>query len=118
MQDNLIIEKKTINGIDCIHFNFTGRFTEENAINSIVKWKEMLENQNTKIAHVWNCLQMKGYEPMARISWQKAIKELKDKIGTIWLITESSIILAGASIISLFTSMNIRTVKTEDNIKN
>lgn len=117
MQENPAIEIKEFNGVDCIYFTFNGKLSENDATGAISRWKDYFVKSNTVYTHVWNCVNMTGYEPMARISWQKAIKELKNNIGKIWLISDSSIIIAGAKILSLFTKMDINAVKSESDIK-
>jgi hypothetical protein len=113
-EPNPTIEVKSINNFDFIYFTFRGKLTENDAKNAIVNWKNQLEKRHTMQPHIWNCMQMTGYEPMARAHWQKAIKELKGKISKIWLISDSSIIIAGAKILSLFTSFDIITVRSEE----
>lgn len=116
MLDNPIIEIKKINNTECLNFVFNGELTENNAAFAIDKWKLLLNKSNTKIQHIWNCKGMTGYEPMARSHWQRAIKELKGKIDKIWLVSDSALIIAGARILSVFTSLDIKTVSTEESI--
>lgn len=55
---------------------------------------------------------MKDYESKARDVWQNSIKQQRESIDTIWLLTTSTLILAGAEIFSFFSSFNIKTVKS------
>lgn len=115
--DNPQIGWCQINNLECLKFTFKGRLTEEDALKAISRWKEMFNSmKDQKIILVWNCIDMTGYEPMARMSWQRTIKELKDQIERIWLITDSAVIKAGANLISIFTSFEIKVVKSEDKI--
>lgn len=116
MERNPVIENRTINGKEFLYFIFKGRLTVNDAQKAVIDWKKALENCKDMHPHVWNCTEMTGYEPMARIVWQKAIKELKGKIDKIWLISDSSIIIAGAKILSIFTSFDICTVRSENDI--
>jgi len=59
---------------------------------------------------------MSGFENKARVIWQKAIKRLKNQIAVVWLITDSKTIKTGAKLMSLFTSFEIKVVKTEKEI--
>ena len=77
---------------------------------------ENSQRTGEKIALVWHCQKMKGYEPMARSLWQRTIKDLKDQIDSIWLITDSALIKAGATLISFFTKLDIKVVKSENKI--
>ncbi len=117
-QKNPRIEWAQINNLECLKFTFEDTFTEYDALNAISTWKTIFDQiKGKKVILVWHCLKMTGYDPMARVLWQKTIKELKDRIDKIWLITDSAIIQAGATIISIFTSFHIKVVKSEDKIK-
>jgi hypothetical protein len=113
---NPAIEIKKVKGVDCIYFTFNGKLTETDATHAVVAWKSHLEKSNKSFPHIWDCKLMTGYEPMARILWQQAIKELKSNISKIWLITTSPLIIAGAKILTLFTSFDIATVRSEEEI--
>ena len=112
---------KTINGVECLYFEFKGIFKELEALNAIEIWKSQVEGKENFIL-VWQCLEMENYEAKARIAWQNSIKKFGKKISAIWLITDSVRIQAGAEIISFFTYFNIHTVSSmkelEGKIKN
>lgn len=110
------IEWRKINNKVYLYFTFAGMFTEEDATYGVIKWRELMGSDLSKRELIWNCLKMKGYMPVARNIWQKAIGEHKSKIGIIWLITTSGLIHAGAKIMSLFTPFNFKVVKTEEEI--
>ena len=116
MQENPIIEDKILANTDVLYFTFSGKLSESDARNAEQSWRKFLSEQSTKYCHVWNCTEMTGYEPMARIIWQKAMKELKGEIDEIWLISDSTLIVAGAKIMSLFTSFDIHAVQSESEI--
>lgn len=111
------IKWKKTRGNDCLCFTFNGTLTKDDAEVATEEWRELFESRkNEKILLVWQCLEMKGYEPMARKVWQDATKEFKNQIDEIWLISNSIIIQAGAKIMSLFTSYDIRVAKSEEEI--
>jgi phosphopantetheine adenylyltransferase len=60
---------------------------------------------------------MGGYDTEARLQWQKTLKELENQIDTVWLITQSSLIKMGASVMSLFTKLKIQVVRSESEIR-
>ncbi len=112
------IEWCQIDDRECLKFTFEGTFKEREALDAITRWKELFGmKKGEKVILVWQCQKMESYEPTARILWQKAIKDLKDQIDTIWLITDSSVIRAGAKIMALFTSFNLKVVNSEQKIK-
>jgi len=47
---------------------------------------------------------------------KKTIVELSGQIENIWVVTTSKLIMAGAKIMSMFTSFSIKTVSTEDKV--
>lgn len=111
------IDWKHLNGKTFLNFTFKGTLTHQDAVGAIAVWKNLFREKEGKQSIIWNCREMKGYEPMARALWQNTIKELKGQIDSIWLISDSATILAGAKIISLFASFNIKPVKSEEDIK-
>ena len=81
------------------------------------KWKEAFQSRpDDKITIVWECLNMTGYETQARIQWQETLKELQPQIKDIWLISDSNLIKTGARVMSVFTSLNIHIVDSEEDI--
>ena len=115
--DCLRIEWKNIDNQICLYFTFKGMFTYESSLKSVEEWKSRFsDKEQLKFIVVWNCLEMTGYEPGARMLWQKTLQDLKSQIEVIWLISNSSLIKAGAKILSLSTSYNVKTVSSEAEI--
>ena len=116
-QKSLEIELYNLKNEDWLKFTFKGKFKGEDAITGVEEWKNIFAPiEGEKTALIWDCLEMTGFESKARTTWQQGMKELKDKIDTIWLITNSKIIKAGAKLMSAFTKFNIKVVKSEDEI--
>ena len=85
---------------------------------AIEKWKKAFTSKTgVKIALIWDCMKMDGYDTESRNLWQNALNEMRDQIDSIWLITNSNYIKIGARIISVFTSLTIKVVDSEDQIK-
>ena len=102
---------------NALKFTFKGNFTEQDAITAAGKWREMFSGQpGKKIVLIWDCLDMNDYDHEARTLWQNLCKEYRDQIEIIWVITESLLIKMGASVISVFTSMKIKVVSSENDI--
>ena len=115
--NNPEIEWCQISDKECLKFTFQGTLTEINALDAIAQWKEMFSTRkDEKVIIIWQCLKMESYEPMARILWQNTLKELKNQIDTIWLVSDSIIIKAGAKIMSFFTTLNLKIVNSEEKI--
>ena len=102
---------------ECLKFTFKDKFKEEDAVTAVEEWRDLFASlKGEKILLIWDCLEMRGFETKARIAWQQAMKELKDQIDCVWLITNSKIIKAGAKVMSAFTKFTINVVKSENKI--
>jgi hypothetical protein len=111
------IESIFIKEIECIRFTFNGLLTNKDAIKATEIWSEMFAlRKNKKVLLIFNCLNMKDYEPLARATWQKTLSLLKPQIGGIWVVSNSKLITAGATIMGVFTSFSIKTVDSEEKI--
>lgn len=119
MEDNSPrIEWLGRNGTACLKFTFRGRLDEQGARGAIVEWRRAFEAvPHGKITLIWDCREMDGYASAARSLWQEALEELKPRIDRVWLISESSMIRRGASVISLFSSFPITPVRDESEIE-
>lgn len=116
-QANPRIDWYTLKNQPFIKFSFSGNFTEKDASTAVKIWKQYFESkENEKIALIWDCLAMTGYEPGSRHHWQQMMTQLKHQIEVIWLITDSKIIRVGAMLLSAFTSYSIKVVATEKQI--
>ena len=119
MENDIELFWTKINERDCLRFKFGKQLSRSEAELAIKQWKEAFQSHNTgrKTDLVWDCSELKDYEPMARVVWQSALKELGGQIGKIWLISPSKIIRAGASMMSLFTKFAIKAVPTQEAIE-
>ncbi len=114
---NPVVQKKEINGKQCLHFTFKETFTYDEAEDFIAGWKQHFSlKKHKKVVVVWELLEMDSYETEARTMLQQAIKDLKDNIEGIWLLTDSILIQAEAEIISFYTSFKIHLVKSEEEL--
>ena len=116
--DNPKIEWIQKSGKNCLKFTFQESFGEQDAKTAIEKWREALATKpQERIVHIWDCLAMKDYEQQARAMWSDTCKDLKDQIDVIWVITNSLLIKMGATVISVFTSLNIKVVSSEADVR-
>lgn len=115
--ENPKIEWIQKSGKQCLRFTFGERLATKEAETAIIEWREAFERSiNNPITLIWDCRNMKGYDSNARTKWTDALKEMKSNIDTIWLITESSMIKMGASVMNMFVSLNIKIVSNESEI--
>lgn len=117
-QENPRIEWVEKSGEQCLKFTFKGVLDKENATIAIEKWREAFASKpDTKIVLIWDCLEMSRYDTESRVQWQNALKEMKHQIHGIWLVTQSSLIRMGASVMSMLTRLKVNVVVSEDQIK-
>lgn len=115
---NPIIEWRDINGIRCLFFTFSGIFRKADADMAVRIWKAMFSDYpDRKFNIVWQCLAMENYEGKARKVWQETMKELKEQISMVWLVTDSVLIQAGAEIMIYFVFYDMKVVKSLDELQ-
>ena len=106
-----------LNNKNCLKFSFNGSLVEEEAKAAVKEWRHIFDSKTGEhLTLVWDCNNMTGYDPGARLVWQQALEELKDQISSIWLVSKSSMIRSGAMIISMITKHDIKVVKYESEI--
>ena len=117
--DNPKMEWVQKGGKNCLRFTFLESFKEQDAKVATAKWREELsaKPQQERFVHIWDCLAMKDYDQPARTMWSDTCKDLKGQIDVIWVITNSLLIKMGATVISVFTSLNIKVVSSEADIR-
>ena len=114
---NPIIEWSEISGKECLRFTFGENLTVDEAVVAVAEWKKCFKEKTDKpIILLWDCSKMERYEPAAKEKWTTALKDMKTDIESIWLITDNRIIRFGAYVMSIFSSMKIQTVNSEDEI--
>lgn len=107
----------TLHEKETFKISINGLFSKKEAETAAATWREMFKSRPTKKnVVVCDCRYMIDYEPMARAVWQKALAELKPQIQSMWVISESKSILAGAAILGMFTSYKIRIASTPDQV--
>ena len=104
-------------GNSYLKFTFGEQLTERDAEFAILKWKRAFKEKNDQcIGLIWDCTNMKQYESGARQIWTNALFELKHQIGSIWLISDSTLIRMGASVMGMATSLHIKAVASESEV--
>jgi hypothetical protein len=111
------IEQISIHDKECIKLNFGSVLNQKDAIRVCNEWKAVSQVDKTKkYVIIFNAKDMIDYEPMTRTSFQNTMKELKDQIDQIWVISESKLIRGGAAIMGMLTSFSIKAVNSEEQI--
>jgi hypothetical protein len=102
----------------CLKFVFRGHLTTEEAKLAVDKWRQaFLEKNGAQIILVWDCLDMAGYSRKARSVWTHAMLDLKPQIAAIWLISNSSLVKMGASVMALLSGLHVHIVKSEGELR-
>ena len=97
---------------------FGEKLTANEARVAIEEWREAFASKiGQSVILIWDCRKMKGYESEARTIWTGALKEMKSQIATIWLISDSTIIKMGASVMGMLCSIKIKAVSSENDIE-
>jgi hypothetical protein len=111
------VEQMNLQNKECIKLNFGSILNQKDAISVCNEWKDISQTDKTKkYVIIFNAKDMIDYEPMTRTSFQNTMKELKDQIDQVWVISESKLIRGGAAIMGMLTSLSIKAVNTEDQI--
>ena len=104
------------NGRRCLYFLFEEQLTEQSAKEGVKKWEKLCDGHSDKIHIIWDCTFMKGYDTGARVIWNEELKKMKNSIEVVWLISTSTLIKMGASILSMFMPFKIIPVSSEQEI--
>lgn len=116
-KENPTMEWTEKSGKKCLKFVFGEKLTLQEAEAAITKWRNaFLFKGDEPIVLIWDCKNMKSYDSEAKKKWTETLTDLKSKIDVIWLISDSSLIRMGASIMGMFSSHEIKAVKSESEI--
>lgn len=111
---------KNFEGKNCLYFEFKGVFDDKLADEVLPQAKKILQNElidDKTLCVVCSCKEMKDYDPMARVKFQKFLKNYEKNIKTMWIITSSKIIKYGGLLMDLVLPFSIKIVENEEQIK-
>jgi len=124
MLDTAVIETElkwqTIDGKRYLKFIFFGHFSVKKAVPAIVEWRKEFEKElspGQKVNIIWDCIEMTGFDPNVKKTWQKTLKELNKQIDQIWIISKNPMIRVAALTMGVFTNYKIKAVVNESDIK-
>ena len=104
-------------GLNCLHFKFKGKFTEETSIQGTQAWaKEFEANPDTQYCMLWDCSQMTGFEPAARKEWYLHMTKYKDRIKEVNVVAKNLIIRGAAKVMLEFFGLKSRVVRSMDEL--
>ena len=104
-------------GKQCLRFTFGEWLSVQDGQMAIQEWREAFQVEGDRaIVLIWDCRKMKGYDSVARKKWTEALKEMKSQIEVIWLITDSTIIKMGASVMGMLSSLEIKAIRSESEV--
>ena len=98
----------------CLLLRFDGHFSAENALDAISTISSLVEQTEGKTTMVWECTGMTSYDTAAREDWQVLIKDIKSKIESIHLVSESLAVRSWAMVVGSFAGIKITTWATLD----
>jgi hypothetical protein len=116
IENDVVISEATRNGKMYIEFDFHGYLDHPSAVNGIAIWKKLMAGEAKKDL-IYNCTEMTGFDSTSRQMWQLAMKELKPRIGNIWMISTNRFILAAAKTMSLLAGFSMKTARSLDEIQ-
>ncbi|WP_448530151.1 hypothetical protein [Raineya sp.] len=111
---------KTFEGKNCLYFEFKGVFDDKLATEILPQAEKILQNElkdDKALCVVCSCKEMQDYDPMARVKFQKFLKNYEKNIKTMWVITSSKIIKYGGLLMDLVLPFSVKVVESEEQIK-
>ena len=113
---NRVVVSETVkNNRQYIQFDFMGYLDHPAAVKGLETWKPLMAG-NDKKDLIYNCTDMTGFDSTSRQMWQATMKELKPKIGNIWMISTNRFILAAAKTMGILAGFSIKTAKSLEEI--
>jgi len=107
--DIILLQKHTVSPI--LLFTFQGELSKHTAHQLIHRWNNYHKQYPTrKLVLIWDATEMTGYDPAARSQWQRMMKEVRDQIDMIYLVSDKRIIRLGANLMSMFSKLTIKPV--------
>ena len=109
MTGNTTIKSVVVEGQQGLRFDFSGYLSGQETEGLINEWNRVFTSMpEMQFILVWDCLEMSGYDSEARKRWTQALREMKSQIREIRVITDSSLIRMGASIMAMDSQIEIK----------
>ena len=91
----------------CLVVQFEGKLLADEARAKIAAIQAELDDVSEPVHMIWDALAMTAYEGEARTLWQDGLAGLRPRIHAIHLITASSVIRMGASVVGMVLGLDI-----------
>ena len=110
MADTVRVLWKRLDGRDALVCYFPEHLTTAAAADAAGRIESLLaNNRHGAVPFVWECSRMQNYDAEARAGWQRLLQDNREQIGTIHLVTTSALIKIGATALSMFTGITVKT---------
>lgn len=115
---NVDITIDTRYGESCMYFTFNGKFSKEASRLSTEAWIKEFENNPTRTySHLWDCTGMNDFDFDAKNDWMKTLSNYSHQIEYITVVSDSVLIRGAARVMSKFSKLDLRVLKSLDEFK-
>lgn len=115
---NPIIKWQNMRNQRYLLVNFDGHLSPEDAQRAIGVIHSMIDDVDGKCTMVWECTGMAGYDTGAREAWQVFMKNIKQKVEAINVVSGNVVIRTGAMVVGMFAGIKIFTWTSLDDFQN
>lgn len=88
---------------------FEGHLSEDDTMQAIFTIISRLKECKGTTTMVWECTRMTGYDEASREMWQEFMKDIKNRLEEVHLISKNVLIRVGGSVVGMFVGMKITT---------
>ena len=114
---NIDIKEDPSYGLNCLHFSFKGKFTEEASISATQSLSaEFDSNPSITYSFLWDCMKMEGFEIAARKEWYRCMKIYKKRISKVCVVSDNILIRGAARVMLQFFGIPSAIVKSYDEL--
>lgn len=114
---NIQLLKNLNNDTKCLHFKFREKFKVETSVSASKVWTNFLdEHPNEHVEFVWDCVGMTGFELEARKEWYEAMKNYKDRISKVYMISDKLMIRSAAKVMLQFFGIPSKIERSSESL--
>ena len=101
---------------DFLIFHFQDHFSTTAAEKACEIWTDFHEKNASSLIHIWDCTSMKSFDMAAKNVWMGKMKDHKDYIERIILISDSIFIRGAARLMSKFSKHPLAVYKSIEEV--